>query len=150
MAYEFKKLAEVEAMAEVPKGASVLAEVNGAIKRVPGDGLGGGGIKTAIIKSSDYDNALTGISTFSSDDTDDITYNCINMTFEEAVGIISAGDPLGVMLMCVTEGAMTLQGYLGFASIVGVEAIVILFSQFNSLTLYWTAEGLSTTAPGGR
>lgn len=68
MAYEFKKLAEVEAMAEVPKGASVLAEVNGAIKRVPGDGLGGGGIKTAIIKSSDYDNALTGISTFASDD----------------------------------------------------------------------------------
>lgn len=147
MAYEFKKLAEVEAMAEVPKGASVLAEVNGAIKRVPGDGLGGGGIKTAIIKSSDYDNALTGISTFASDD---ITYNCINMTFEEAVGIISAGEPLGVMLMYVTEGAMTLQGYLGFASIGGVEAIVILFSQSNSLTLYWTAEGLSTTAPGGK
>ena len=147
MAYEFKKLAEVEAMAEVPKGASVLAEVNGAIKGVPGDGLGGGGIKTAIIKSSDYDNALTGISPFASDD---ITYNCINMTFEEAVGIISAGEPLGVMLMYVTEGAMTLQGYLGFASIGGVEAIVILFSQFNSLTLYWTAEGLSTTAPGGK
>ena len=147
MAYEFKKLAEVEAVTEVPKGASVLAEVNGAIKRVPGDGLGGGVVKTAIIKSSDYDDALTGIFTAS---MADVTYSCINMTFEEAVGIISAGEPLGVVLMCVTEGAMTLQGYLGFTSIGGVEAIVILFIQSNSLTLYWTAEGLSTTAPGGR
>ena len=144
MAYEFKKLAEVEAMAEVPKGASVLAEVNGAIKRVPGDGLGGGGIKTAIIKSSDYDSALTGTSTLSAD-TDDITYNCINMTFEEAVGIISAGEPLGVVLMCVTECATTFPGFFGFASEEGVEVIVM---SFDRLTLYWTAEGLSTSSGG--
>lgn len=41
MAYEFKKLSEVEALDAVPEGASVLAEVGGAIKRVPGEGLGG-------------------------------------------------------------------------------------------------------------
>ena len=43
MAYEFKKLSEVEALDAVPEGASVLAEVGGEIKRVPGEGLGGSG-----------------------------------------------------------------------------------------------------------
>ena len=41
MAYEFKKLSELEALDAVPEGASVLAEVGGEIKRVPGEGLGG-------------------------------------------------------------------------------------------------------------
>ncbi len=43
MAYEFKKLSELEALDTVPEGASVLAEVGGVIKRVPGEGLGGSG-----------------------------------------------------------------------------------------------------------
>lgn len=43
MAYEFKKLSEVEKLDSVPDGASVLAEVDGVIRRVPGSGLGGGG-----------------------------------------------------------------------------------------------------------
>ena len=43
MAYEFKKLSELEALDAVPEGASVLAEVGGVIKRVPGEGLGGSG-----------------------------------------------------------------------------------------------------------
>lgn len=43
MAYEFKKLSELEALDAVPEGASVLAEVGGVIKRVPGEGLCGSG-----------------------------------------------------------------------------------------------------------
>lgn len=43
MAYEFKKLSDVARLDSVPEGAAVLAEVDGAIRRVPGDGLGGGG-----------------------------------------------------------------------------------------------------------
>lgn len=43
MAYDFRKLAEAEALTEVPEGTSVLAEVGGAIKRIPGGGLGGSG-----------------------------------------------------------------------------------------------------------
>lgn len=43
MAYEFKKLSDVTLLDSVPEGATVLAEVDGAIRRVPGDGLGGGG-----------------------------------------------------------------------------------------------------------
>ena len=41
MSYEFKTLGSVEALNEVPTGANALVEVDGAIKRVPGDALGG-------------------------------------------------------------------------------------------------------------
>lgn len=51
MDYEFKKLAEVESLSEVPENATVLAEVNGLVKRVPSSGLGGG--------SNDYDAIIT-------------------------------------------------------------------------------------------
>lgn len=44
MAYEFKKLSEMELLDSVPAGAAVLAEVDGVIRRVPGDGLGGSGV----------------------------------------------------------------------------------------------------------
>ena len=43
MAYEFKKLSEVELLESVPDGATVLAEVDGVIRRVPGSGLAGSG-----------------------------------------------------------------------------------------------------------
>lgn len=39
MAYEFKKLSDVEALAEVPDGALAIVEVNGELKRAP---IGGG------------------------------------------------------------------------------------------------------------
>lgn len=39
---DFMKLSEVEALEEVPEGIKVLVEVDGAIKRAPGEGLGGG------------------------------------------------------------------------------------------------------------
>ena len=39
---DFMKLSEVEALEEVPEGVKVLVEVDGAIKRAPGEGLGGG------------------------------------------------------------------------------------------------------------
>lgn len=44
MAYEFQKLADVEAVEEFPEeGASVLIEHEGGIKKCPADGIGGGG-----------------------------------------------------------------------------------------------------------
>lgn len=43
MAYEFQKLADVEAVEEFPEeGASVLIEHEGGIKKCPADGIGGG------------------------------------------------------------------------------------------------------------
>ena len=54
MAYEFQKLADVEAVEEFPEeGASVLIEHEGGIKKCPADGIGGGG-GTYVIEL-DYD-----------------------------------------------------------------------------------------------
>ena len=52
MDYNFKKLAEVEALSEVPGNATVLAEVGGAVKRIPGSGLGGGGDTAVVIRAT--------------------------------------------------------------------------------------------------
>lgn len=53
---EFKNLAEVTKLEEVPEGASVLAATaEGEVVRVPGDGLGGsgGGVFTVTFSSED-------------------------------------------------------------------------------------------------
>lgn len=149
MAYTFKKFSDVEALTEVPDGANALVEVNGAIKRVPGSGLGGGGVKTAIIKSSDYDNAIAGVSTFMAPSVPEVTYSCINMTFEEAHQTILDGAPLSVVLMCVTEGPFILSGASILAdSRFGVPCIVLMSAMDGpTIDLFWTADGISTAAP---
>ena len=148
MSYTFKKLGEVEALGEIPDGANALVEVNGAIKRVPGSGLGGGGVKTAIIKSSDYDNAIAGVSTFIAS-TPTVTYSCINMTFEEAHQTMLDGDPFGAIFMVVVERPMNLSGASMLAdALFGIPCIILLATAIEGgQELFWTADGISTVAP---
>lgn len=82
MAYEFKKLGEVEALESVPEGANALIETNGEIKRVPGSGLGGGGgIKTAILVLDTESMAA-----------ETQTATCSNMTYDEVKAIALAAQ----------------------------------------------------------
>lgn len=67
MSYNFTKLTEVEALSEIPNNATVIAEVNGALKRLPSDGLGGG--NSLLIIRDNEDNISA------------------NMTFEEAYAL---------------------------------------------------------------
>jgi hypothetical protein len=149
MAYEFKRLGEVEALVEVPEGANALIEVDGDIKRVPGGVLGGeAGIKTAIIKDSEYDNCIAGISTMSA--AAPVTYECINMTFEEAYETMLNGEPLATLGMFAGEGAMNFYGITAFiGTALGVPCIQIMFSFGSSALsmLFWTADGISTEEP---
>lgn len=155
MAYEFQKLSEVEALAEVPEGANALIEVNGDIKRVPGSGLGGAtGIKTAIIKSSDYDDAVAGLINSApkvAASAPSITYECLNMTFEEAYEIMSNGEPLQAVLMLAGDGAMNINAFVGFFGVsMGTPCIGIAIVQNTfDFTLFWTVDGISTEQPGG-
>ena len=151
---EFTKLSEVEALTEVPENATVLAEVDGVIKRIPGDGLGGGaGIATAIIKSSDYDEALGmlqsgGVTPTIADAGP--TYSCINMTFNEAYSLMASGEPLDTLVMIAYEGCMTIRGMVGFVgdAMTGFPCIMMFFEYIN-LTLFWTEDGIFTEMPGG-
>lgn len=138
---EMAKLAGVETLTEVPEGATVLAEVDGAIKRVPGAGLGSG-IKTAIIKASNYDNALSGAAPATADsEAPEVTYSCINMTYEEAYEILSNGEPLNVVLMTVAEGLGIVNGVLIFIPGSGIMALFIVNGPIAQLM--WTPSGIT-------
>ena len=151
MAYSFKNLADVELLEEVPEGCTAFAEVDGVVKRVPSKGLGGeGGIKTAIIKDSEYDNALAGLSTMVGEAEPTLTYECTNMTFEEAYQTMASGEPLACFGMFSGEGAMNMYGIAAFVgTAIGVPCIILMFSAGSSTIarLFWTEEGLSTKRP---
>lgn len=152
MATEFKKLSEVTTLEEAAETAHVLIEENGEIYRVPKTAVGGagGGIKTAIIRDSRYLNVIAGVSTMMSPNPPS-TYECINMTFEEAYETMAKGEPLNVVGMLMVDGAINMQGSVIFSGTAafGVPCIGVVF-QFNSadeIGLYWTADGLSTSRP---
>ena len=150
MAKDFVKLSEVTVLEEVSDTASVLVEQNGEIYRAPKTQVGGaGGIKTAIIRDSGYLNAIAGLSTMMA--KPEYTYECLNMTFEEAYETMANGEPLMVVGMLTGEGAVNIQGIVMFTGtmMLGLPCIVLYFAMDSNLIamLYWTADGLSTEQP---
>lgn len=147
MALDFKKIGDVELLESVPDTANAVVEVDGAFKRVPGSNLGGG-VKTAIIKSSEYDNAVAGLQT--ADVSNPVTYSCINMTFEEAYSTMAAGEPLAVILMTVVNNfAAADYCLLVFGGTSGEQPIIAIGDHISGQELSWTAAGISTEQPGG-
>lgn len=145
---EFKKLSEVEQIETASDNATVLVEEGGEIKRVPKKEVGGAGIAMAIIKDSGYDNALAGLQTMAAAPT--YTYECINMTFEEAYQTMAGGEPLSIFGMFTSDGALNLYGFAMFAgTMIGVPCIMVGFAMGSNTVpqLYWTADGLSTEMP---
>lgn len=149
MATEFKKLSEVTTLEEAAETAHVLIEENGEIYRVPKTAVGGagGGIKTAIIRDSRYLNAISGLSTMAMGNTPAVTYECINMTFEEAYETMAKGEPLNVVGMLTDRGPENILGMVFFSGTAefGIPCIVVTFSR--NIELFWTADGLSTSEP---
>ena len=152
MATEFKKLSEVTTLEEAAETAHVLIEENGEIYRVPKTAVGGGnvgGIKTAIIRDSRYLNTIAELSTMESA-APAVTYECINMTFEEAYETMAKGEPLNVVGMLTMGRVPTnMQGIVEFTgtAVFGVPCIVVTFEHGSGFELYWTADGLSTSEP---
>lgn len=146
-------LREAELVETPAEGATLFClNPDGTINRVSAANVGGsGGIKTAIIKDSNYDNALAGVQ---SAVAEAVTYECINMTFEEAYQLMASGEPLQVLGMISGEGAMNIGGAALFVgTAMGVPCIWVILnlvlssSDIITTHLYWTADGLSTTAP---
>ena len=157
MSIEYKTADQLPLMEEVSENTYAVVEENGVLKRVPGSMLGGsGGIKTAIIKSSYYDNVLAGIQTTQSAEPDPVTCECLNMTFEEAYQSMANGEPMNAVGMLIYSMLpVNVVGSITFAGIamLGVPCIVISFSVPANGTLatiaelFWTENGLSTEAP---
>lgn len=100
----------------------------------------GTGIKTAIIKSSDYDNALAGVQTALDDAVPEITYSCINMTFAEAWETLMKGDALNVKFLVLNDGLSPV--------IQNIEVIILVIAEnkiacLGMKTFEWTADGIT-------
>ena len=149
MAIQYKTANQLPIMEEVTGNTYALVEENGTLKRVSGSSLGGSGIKTAIIKSSTYDNAISGSTEIGNEAT---TYSCINMTFEEAYQTMSNGEPLQAIIMIKADGVPScVQGILVALAdaLFRVPAIVIVIAIADApkQNYYWTADGISTNPP---
>lgn len=154
----YKKLTDVEVMEEVSESTMALVEENGKLKKVPcGAGFGGGnGVATAIIRSSYYGKLQPKA-------TSGPTWECLNMTFEEASEILASGKPLVALIMDQLDGmdymayAVTLNQlgritpainfYYRNLSIAYGDDDYYHIANLNTLSLYWTAEGLSEYDP---
>lgn len=155
MALEFTKIGDVELLDSVPDTANAVVEVDGAIKRVPGSNLGGGGIPTAIIHidmGDSGDVASSSPATLASDGarTSAVIYTatCENMTFEEAAAIMAAHQPLKAMID-ITIGRRYIcerAAALDYSVRGDIEAIEIYAVIFDAV-FYWTADGISTESP---
>ena len=152
MAKEFVKLSEVAVLEEVTDNATVLVEENGEIYRAPKTSVGGGGvggIKTAIIRSSNY---LYALESAKSPKVSGPSYECINMTFEEAYEIMSNGEPLMVAVMLVDNYPTCAYGEVIFwGERNGQPSIYFKFNITangdNVIRLVWNATGLEESRP---
>ena len=161
MAYEFMSLAEVEALPEVPENATVLAEVGGSIKRIPGEGLGGG--KSLVIVESSFTDFYANTSVAKVGAAPAYTYTA-NMDFADALAAFRACELTNAVLYAFNDGPMFLNcvvADVGAAMSVSATAssgpvqtidCLGIFAEFaeNKYTiLYWTADGIFTEVPGG-
>ena len=146
MAYDFQKLADVELLEEVPDGASAFVAVNGVVKRVPGSGLGGGGVATAILRFDSESNASTkAVTRVVINPVNKLPITCDNYTYEQARAVLEAGNPLTAMIF------MSGNSVLGWGSCSNVvlldNCIGMLFNIDDRLSIYWNADGFFDRDP---
>lgn len=139
MAYDFQKLADVELLEEVPDGASAFVAVNGDVKRVPGSGLGGGGVATAILRfSSESDASANAVMpAISLPTVKKLPITCDNYTYAQARAVLEAGNPLAAML---DRGGVWINPILvGYMS--GDYILIRFIEGENTPNIYWNASG---------
>ena len=156
MSYEFKRLADVEALSEVPENATVIAEVNGSIKRVPGNGLGGSGNGIVLVMDAP-DTPEASPNMLVSADPALYTFTA-NMDFADAMEAFRAYEitsavvyGLGsVMGLTALESAAVEDSYVMDVAIVadgtanfGIDCLVFM-TMMSQMTIFWTAYGIST------
>lgn len=146
MAYDFQKLADVELLEEVPDGASAFVAVDGVVKRVPGSGLGGGGVATAILRFDSESNASTNaVTRIAITPVNKLPITCDNYTYAQARAVLEAGNPLTAMIF-MSERDMS-----GWTSCLGVAIndnyISMFFTAADRQTIYWNADGFFEKEP---
>lgn len=122
---------------------SAYAETN-IVETIPAEYLPGAFVPTAVIKSSDYDNALMGVQTASAPAGP--TYECINMTFEDAYQRVRKGFPISAVYMGIIDELPryeVVRDYTDLTNQIGQPCLLML----ADVDLFWTENGISTTEP---
>ena len=134
MALEFKKLSEVTLTEKAVDTANVLIEENGEIKRVPKTEVGGSGSAAIIIKDTEYDNAMSGVSTLMVPPPDEpsATYECVNATFEDVWNAAINGEAINVVGMLLDDGHPCIVPCSTIG--IGLEETLLIFSFRNMFT----------------
>ena len=152
MAYEFKRLADVELLDEVPEGCSVLAEVDGAEKRLPGEGLGSSSnalILVGTTASGGEEMSLMNISTLGSSAP---TFESIvaNITLQEALAAFDAGEISMAAVYVIQDGVTSMVPSFVYDGrpTYGIECLVI-YVPTASISFFWTVDGISIDEPVG-
>lgn len=146
MAYDFQKLADVELLEEVPDGASAFVAVDGVVKRVPGSGLGGGGIATAILRFASESNVSTNaVTTKVTITVNKLPITCDNYTYAQARAVLEAGNPLTAMIF-MSENNMPV--WISCSQIAFSDNyIAMVFINDKELLIYWNADGFFDREP---
>lgn len=149
MAYDFQKLANVELLEEVPDGASAFVAVDGVVKRVPGSGLGGGGVATAILRmDSESDASAKAVTRAASIPVNKLPITCDNYTYAQARAVMIAGGAFTAMIF-MSENNMS--GWMSCSQIAFSDnCISITFTIDKGLTIYWNADGFFDREPANR
>ena len=146
MAYDFQRLADVELLEEVPDGASAFVAVDGVVKRVPGSGLGGGGVATAILRFTSENNASTNATTRGdSIPVEKLPITCDNYTYAQAREVLESGDPFSAMIY-MSDGNMS--GWISCSQIAFSDnCIAMAFIIDKKQDIYWNADGFFEKEP---
>lgn len=146
MAYDFQKLADVELLEEVPDGASAFVAVDGVVKRVPGSGLGGGGVATAILRMASESNASAkAVTRAMVNPIKKLPITCDNYTYAQARAVLEAGNPLAAMIF-MSNGNMS--DWLSCSNVALLNnCIGMLFNIDDGLSIYWNADGFFDREP---
>lgn len=148
MAYDFQKLADVELLEEVPDGASAFVAVDGTVKRVPGSGLGGGGIATAILRMDIESNASEkAVKRVALPTVKKLPITCDNYTYAQARAVLEAGNPL-TAIVSMSENNMS--GWISCSQIAFSDnyiTMAFIIDKNEKRDIYWNADGFFDSEP---
>lgn len=112
---------------------------------------GGSDVPVAIMRSVGYLDFLAGVATAITLAATE--YECINMTFEEAIAYIQNGAPLAVKLLTANGNSTLIEISSYYSNMmwakyyIGASQWVIQFADRADFVYYWTATGISTEKP---
>ena len=146
MAYDFQKLADVELLEEVPDGASAFVAVDGVVKRVPGSGLGGGGIATAILRMDIESNASEkAVTRVAINPVNKLPITCDNYTYAQARAVLEAGNPLTAIVF-MSENNMS--GWISCSQVAFSDNYIVMeLIVDKGQAIYWNADGFFDREP---